>query len=136
METDKHPTELHALHSFAHLLGTEVKNSRVEIPERWGKGYCAGFVFNEHIRMLIFNYELNEDLVLENPNINASLRMILFKFQLKAIPSVLIATSRVNADVLIPIDTNNAAINIEVDADYLNGLFDLSATSPVLQSLL
>ncbi|KAA6303291.1 MAG: Regulatory protein PchR [Candidatus Ordinivivax streblomastigis] len=136
MKKDKHQTEPNVLHSFAHLLGTEVKNRRLEIPEKMGKGYCAGFVFNEYIRMLIFNYELNEDLVLENSDINASLRMILFKFQLKAIPSVLIATSRVNTDALIPIDTNNVAINIEMDADYLNGLFDLSATSPVLQSLL
>jgi len=41
-----------------------------------------------------------------------------------------------NTDVVIPIHTNTAAINIEVDANYLNGLFDLSEKSPVLQSLL
>jgi AraC-like DNA-binding protein len=78
------------------------------------------------------------------------MRMILFKFQnvipktetlstgmqLKAIPSVLIATSSMNTDVVIPIHTNTVAINIEVDANYLNGLFDLSEKSPVLQSLL
>jgi AraC-like DNA-binding protein len=76
--------------------------------------------------------------------------MILFKFQnifpkkeivstgkrLKTIPSVLIGTSRMNTDVIIPVDTNTATINIEVDANYLNGLFDLSEKSPVLQSLL
>jgi AraC-like DNA-binding protein len=38
--------------------------------------------------------------------------------------------------VVIPIHTNTVAINIEVDANYLNGLFDLSEKSPVLQSLL
>jgi AraC-like DNA-binding protein len=132
------------------MLGTEVQNRRLEIPEKFGKGYCAGFVFNEHIRMLILNYELNENLVVENPDINTSGRMILFKFQnifpkkeivstgkrLKTIPSVLIGTSRMNTDVIIPVDTNTATINIEVDANYLNGLFDLSEKSPVLQSLL
>jgi AraC-like DNA-binding protein len=41
-----------------------------------------------------------------------------------------------NTDAIISIDTNTAAINIEVDADYLNGQFDLSEKSPVLQSLL
>ena len=76
--------------------------------------------------------------------------MILFKFknifpktqtlltgtQLKAMPSVLIVTSSMNTDAVIAIHTNTATINIEVDANYLNGLFDLSEKSHVLQSLL
>ncbi|KAA6321398.1 Regulatory protein PchR [termite gut metagenome] len=136
MEKDKQQTEPNVLKSFAHLLGTEVKNRRLEIPEKWGKGYCAGYVFNEYIRMLIVNYELKEDLAIENPDLNISGEMILFKFQLTSIPSVLIATSRINTEVIIPIDTNASAINIEVDADYLNGLFDLSEKSQVLQGLL
>jgi AraC-like DNA-binding protein len=51
-------------------------------------------------------------------------------------PSVLIATSSMNTDDVISIHTNTAVINIEVDATYLNGLFDMSEKSPVLQSLL
>lgn len=135
---------------LAHLLGTELKGGKLEIPEKYGKGYCAGFVFNKHIRMLISNYELNEDLVIENPEIDTSRRMIFFKFQNifpkteklqagkqpEAMPSVLIATSRVYTDDVISIHTNTATINIEVDADYLDGLFYLPEKSPVLQSLL
>ena len=150
MENNRLQTVPNVLKRLAQLLGTEVKNRRVEIPDKFGNGYCAGFVFNEHIRMLILNYELNENLVVENPDINTSGRMILFKFQnifpkkeivstgkrLKTIPSVLIGTSRMNTDVIIPVDTNTATINIEVDANYLNGLFDLSVKSLVLQSLL
>jgi AraC-like DNA-binding protein len=150
MEKDKQQTIPNVLKRLAHLLGTEIKNRRLEIPEKFGKGYCAGFVFNEHLRMLISNYELNEDLVVKNPDINASKRMIFFKFQnifpktkihlsekpLNTIPSVLIATSRMNTDDVISIHTNTAVINIEVDENYLKGLFDLSGKSPVLQSLL
>jgi len=149
MGKEKLQTEPNVLKRLAHLLGTEVENKRLEIPEKFGKGYCAGFVFNEHIRMLILNYELNENIVVENPDINASKKMILFKFQniipkteilstekqLKVIPSVLIVTSSMNTDVVIPIHTN-MAINIEVDADYLNELFDSTDKSPILQSLL
>jgi AraC-like DNA-binding protein len=51
-------------------------------------------------------------------------------------PSVLIATSRINTDDVIAIHTNTATINIEVDANYLNRLFDSSDKSPLLQSLL
>jgi len=150
MEKDKQQTEPNILKRLAHLLGTEIKNRRLEIPEKFGNGYCAGFVFNEHIRLLISNYELKEDLVIENPEINASKRMIFFKFQnifpktgvvsmgkhVTEMPSVLIATSRLYTDDVISIHTNTAVINIEVDADYLNGLFDLAEKSPVLQKLL
>jgi AraC-like DNA-binding protein len=150
MERDKLKTVPNVLYKLAQLLGTIVKNRKVEIPEKFGKGYCAGFVFNEHIRMLISNYELKEDVMVENPEIDASRRMIFFKFQnifpitetllsekaLKAIPSVLIGTSKMNTDDVISIHTNTATINIEVDANYLNGLFDLSSKSTVLQSLL
>ena len=150
MEKEKQQTVPNILSRFAHLMGTDVKNRRLHIPENFGTGYCAGFVFNEHIRMIISNYELNEDLIVDNPDINAGRRMIFFKFQnifpkadieptkkhLVETPSVLIATSRLNTDDVISIHTNTATINIEVDADYLNGLFDLPERSPVLQSLL
>ncbi|OKS88213.1 helix-turn-helix domain-containing protein [Mucilaginibacter polytrichastri] len=142
-------TEPNILKKLAHLLWTDVKNRRLEIPEKFGKGYCTGYVFNEHIRMMIFNYELRENIVIENPDAGVAARTILFKFQniipqtdllpagkpLKITPSVLIATSSINADVVI-IHTNTATINIEVDADYLNGLFTSADKSPVLQSLL
>jgi len=129
---------------LAHLLGVEIKDRKIEIPEQFGKGYCIGFVFNEDIRMFISNYELNEDIMVENPDVNVLGKIIFFKFQniipatetSKAIPSVLIATSRVNTDDVISIHTNTATINIEVNADYLNGLFEFSEKSPVLQSLL
>jgi AraC-like DNA-binding protein len=150
MKKDKQQTVPIVLNRFAYLLGTEVKNRRLEIPEKFGKGYCVGFVFNEHIRLLISNYELNEEIDVKNPDIDVSKRMIFFKFQnifpktealqtgkqIEAIPSVLIATSRLNTDDVISIHTNTATINIEVDANYLNGLFDFSEKSPVLQSLL
>lgn len=150
MKKRNQQTEPNILIRLAHLLGTEVINRRLVIPEKFGRGYCAGFVFNEHIRMLVSNYELNEDIVVENPDVDTSKRMIFFKFQnifskietcklgrkLEVMPSVLIGTSRVNTDDIISIHTNTATINIEVDADYLKGLFDSSEKSLVLQSLL
>ncbi len=150
MNKSQRQTEPNVLKKFADLLGTKVKKRRVDIPERYGKGYCKGIVFNEHIRMLILNYELTDNFVITNPDTDAPPRMLLFKFQnifpppettatgrpVKAMPSVLIATRTMNADVVIPVHSHTATINIEVDADYLNGLFAFSDKSPVLQSLL
>jgi AraC-like DNA-binding protein len=143
-------TEPLVLKNLALLLGTEVKNHRLEIPKEFGRGYCAGFVFNEHIRLMIMNYELDQDLVVENEGLSAAGRTILFKFQnifpeeetlpignyLKSMPSVLIATMSLNTGAVIPVHTNTATINIQVDANYLSSLFDLTEESPVLQSLL
>lgn len=144
----KQQTIPNILIELAHLLKTELKSRRLDIPNEYGKGYCIGFVFNEHIRMIISNYELNEDVIIKNPEMGISKRVIFFKFQnifpitsegkrqLEVIPSVLIATSRINTEEVISIHTNTATINIEVDADYLNNLFDLPDKSPILQSLL
>lgn len=138
------------LYSLSDLLGTEINDRRLEIPEGFGTGYCAGFVFSEHIRMLISNYELNKDLEVKNPDMDAARRYLFFKFQnifpkrisppvasqSTGTPSVLIGTSRVNTDDIIAIHTNTATINIEVDAAYLNRLFDSLTESTVLHSLL
>ncbi|MCT4057905.1 helix-turn-helix transcriptional regulator [Elizabethkingia anophelis] len=125
---------------FANLLGTEIENRKLEIPDRFGKGYCRGFVFNEHIRMIISNYELYEDMTIENPDIDTAGKMIFFKFQnifsKSGIPFVMIGTSRLNTDDLISIHSNTATINIEIDAHYLNSLFYSYEKSPILKGLL
>lgn len=138
------------LTKLAHLLGTEVKDRRLIIPEKFGKGYCIGFVFNEHIRIIISNYILDKDVYVKNTEINISKKMIFVKFQnvfpkaeilqqekqSDMMPSVLIATSRANTDKVISVHSNIATINLEVDANYLNDLFIFSERSPILQSLL
>lgn len=150
MEGKDQQTVPSVLQKLAQVWGVEVNHGRLEIPERIGSGYCRGYVFNEHIRMLILHYELHENLTIENPDVDISSKTILFKFQhifsdpgktssdtlLKVVPSVLIATSGVNTDEVIPVHTNTAVINIEVDAHYLSGLFRVSEKSLVLQSLL
>jgi AraC-like DNA-binding protein len=134
------------LNKLAELLGTEVKNNKLEIPQGFGTGYCAGYVFNDHIRMLVSDYELHDDLDIINPDIDAAKSMLFFKFQnifpeqkgkhISNTPSVLIGTSRINTEEVIAIHTNTDTINIEADASYLNGLFNQSDKSPVLQGLL
>ncbi|MPM68398.1 HTH-type transcriptional activator RhaR [bioreactor metagenome] len=41
-----------------------------------------------------------------------------------------------DTEAIIPIDSHPTSINIEIDADYLNGQFQSKEKSPVLQSLL
>jgi len=147
MQDYRQQTIPYVLKRFADIMGTEVKNRRLEIPEQFGTGYCAAYVFNDHIRMMILDYELHENIIIENPGSDDNtIPTILFKFQNitadtistkqgRSTPSVLIATSSMNTDA-VTVHTNTATINIEIDANYLKGLFDLSGKSPVLQSLI
>lgn len=132
---------------LAERLGTELKQGRLDIPERFGRGYCTGFVFNSHIRLLISNYELHEDILVENPEIDPSKKTIFFKFYnvfpkpaleraYFQTPAVLIGTSRINTDEAIAVHSNTGVINIEVDTDHLNGLFDVPEDHTILQSLM
>lgn len=138
------------LKKLARSLGTEIKDKKLEIPPQSGSGYCTGFVFNKNIRMMISNYELHEDISLENSDREEGKRMIFFKFQnifsqpeslpsaknVREMPSVLMATSRINTDEVITIHSNTGTITIEADAEYLNGLFYAPDQSPLLKSLL
>jgi len=134
---------------LAEAMNIEVVDWHLAIPPAYGEGYCKGYVFNEHIRMLVLDYRLNEELVLTNPDKDTVGRTILFKFRnmlpvdgnamsktTSELPSVLIATSRIDSDQLIPVHSNRASINIEVDASYLQSLFRFSEPSPILQSLI
>jgi len=130
---------------FAALLGTTVENNRLTIPETLGSGYCSGYVLNDHIRILISDYELNDDLIVQRPKEHAAGRIIFFKFQhifpkvgagKPEVPSVLIANSRINTSEVFAIHSNTETINIEVDTSYLRNLLDDANNSPVLQSLL
>ncbi|MDN3693557.1 AraC family transcriptional regulator [Chryseobacterium tructae] len=140
----------HILKNLAYLLGAEIKQRKLEIPLPYGSGYCTGFIFNEHIRMLISNYKLNENIIIENPELNPAKKMLFFKFQnvfsntekisdrkhFTKLPSVLIGTSRLNTDNVVSIHTNTETINIEVDADYLRELFQEEEQSVLLKNLL
>jgi AraC-like DNA-binding protein len=129
---------------FAHLLDTTLTNNRLEIPPKFGRGYCAGYVFNPHIRMLISDYELKDDLLVKKPEERPKGQLIFFKFQhifpegksITKMASVLIATSRINTDEIFAIHSNTETINIEVDTGYLSDLLNASERSSLLQSLL
>lgn len=138
------------LKNFAQRMHVVMQDNRLDIPARYGTGYCAGYVFNPHIRMLISNYELNRNIDIENPDVDPGKRVIFFKFQnifpdakklpgektATTQPSVLIATSHINTQDVIAIHSNTATINIEVDAAYLYGVFQTVTPSPLLQGLL
>lgn len=144
----KENTSLHTpevLRDFARALNAPIRRGRVDIPQKFGSGYCMGITFNPYIRMLLLNYSLKKDIVLTNTDRDINSQLILFKFQdvlpdtvrkSPCSPSVLIATRDVRPDVTMPIHTHIATINIEIDAAYLAGILVRENQSFVVSSLL
>ncbi|ASZ13274.1 AraC family transcriptional regulator [Chitinophaga pendula] len=137
------------LQVFAEALGAAVSGHTLLIPEEFGRGYCSGFIFNAHIRMLIMNYELKDKVIVDDFNFEIPSDVVVFKFQnvidkkekldaeklVKDIPSVLMITGGIKADAL-EIHTNKQVLNIEVDTKYLKGFIEVPERSAALQSLL
>lgn len=144
------PKEAGILIPFAELLGTKVENNRVVIPDEYGKGYIASYVFNRHIAMMINNYLLYEEISYKSRDYNLHKNMIFFKFQniisesemvtperkIRELPSVLISTMGLNADIVLSGNTHRAQIYIIVDVDYLRELISSPEKTPVVQNIL
>src|SRR5699024_9875903 len=47
--------------SFAERFGLDVRNNRVDIPERLGQGYIKEIITDDNIKLVLHNYRLNED---------------------------------------------------------------------------
>ncbi|MCX2478317.1 AraC family transcriptional regulator [Pedobacter sp. MC2016-15] len=132
------------LETIARSMGTALNQNRLEIPEKFGKGYCSGYVFNENIRLLISDYELHDDILVSSPRDTPSGSLLFFKFQnifpreqnSNKMPTVLIATSTINTEDVLAIHSNTETINIEVDSRYLSEIFAPQERSPILQNLL
>jgi len=66
-ETMNLPGKGGVLARFAELLGTNVENNRVFIPEEYGKGYTAAYVLSKHVAMLINNHILYKEIAFKSP---------------------------------------------------------------------
>ena len=56
------------LHKFADAIGASVRGRFIDIPEKLGEGYMTGFTWGNELRMLIRNYYLKQEIVLERKN--------------------------------------------------------------------
>lgn len=56
------------LHNFAAAIGASIKGRFLEIPKNLGEGYMTGFTWGNELRMMIRNYYLKEEIVLERKN--------------------------------------------------------------------
>jgi hypothetical protein len=53
---------------FARAIGASVRGRYIDIPESKGSGYLTGFSWGRELRMMIRNYHLKEDVIIERTN--------------------------------------------------------------------
>lgn len=120
------------LASFAELMGSEVKNGLLLIPENKGKGYLRGFRLDNSISMIVSNYEFNEDLLAKRLGSRSSLNRILFSFNsifpdtntkikssINDLPSIQVFKGKLNIETFYPNKTKFKSIDIAIDSDRL-----------------
>ncbi|MGQ8868910.1 helix-turn-helix transcriptional regulator [Myroides sp. TSA_177.3] len=138
-------TTLKIFTALAKKLHIEVNEGRIDIPKKYGQGYCIGYDLNSYIRVLITDFSLKKPIKLVNPEPLSSKKKILFKFldvghqaylptSVHAPTRVLIATSRITTTSSLYIDSNSS-INIEVDVDYLKKELGGIEELPLIQNL-
>ncbi|TDO73091.1 AraC-like DNA-binding protein [Flavobacterium chryseum] len=123
--------EFSLLSGFADLLGTEVKNGILVIPENKGKGYLRGFRLDNSINMLVRFYEFNDNLLAKRFGNQNTLNRILFSFNnifpdadskekySGDLPSMQIFKGKLNIETFYPGRTKFNSIFIGIDSDKL-----------------
>jgi AraC-like DNA-binding protein len=134
---------------FASAIGATVKGRFYYIPKDKGDGYITGFSWqNNSLRMMVRNYYLKEEVLLERTNVLAEGQEdVIFllsgifpllqndKQPLPEQPSVLICMHAVSSQLTMPSNTFFSSIAIAVSRRYLLEHFG-NLTHPVVVSVL
>lgn len=145
--TDKNGSGI--LHKFAQAIGASVRGRFIDIPENLGEGYMTGFTWGNDLRMMIRNYYLKEEIVLERKNeIPEGQENVIFfltsifnssiQQQEKIVaeqPNVFIAMQSVSSVLAMPQNTFFRSITISASREYLNQFFS-ELKHPIVSNIL
>lgn len=137
------------MQKFADAIGARVRGRFIDIPEHLGEGYMTGFTWGNDLRMMIRNYYLKEEIVLERKNeIPEGQENVIFflssifdssKQKQGAIiaeqPNVFIAMQSVSSVMAMPQNTFFRSVTISASRDYLQERFG-ELKHPIVSSIL
>jgi len=136
------------LAGFAELIGSEVVNGMLTIPENKGNGYLRGFRLDNSISMIVSNYEFNDDLITKRFGSENSLKRILFSFnsifpdtnsKIKNaktdLPSIQVFKGKLNIETFYPNKTKFKSIFIGIDSDMLVNLLGSNGDNPIFKKI-
>lgn len=134
---------------FARAIGAKVQGRFILIPESKGGGYLSGFNWGNELRMMVRNYYLNEEILIDRTNELAEGQddIILLlsgifpdvvhheKQLLPEQPSVFICAHAVSSVLNMPSNTSFRNVTIAVSRQYLQTLFG-TINHPLVLSIL
>ncbi len=134
---------------FARAIGATVNGRFIHIPESKGAGYLTGFAWGRELRMMIRNYHLKEEVIIERTNeLAEGQEDIIFLlsgiFPSSAHPekqllpeqaNILICRHAVSSVMAMPRDTMFGSVTIAASRQYLQSLFG-HIKHPVVTSVL
>jgi len=136
------------LAGFADLLGTEVKNGILVIPDSKGKGYLRGFRLENSINMLLSFYEYNENVLAKRLGGQNTLNRILFSFNnifpdadsknkySGNLPSIQIFKGKLNIETFYPGKTKFNSIFIGIDSDKLAKTLGVNVDNEIFRNII
>ncbi|MEP6929213.1 MAG: AraC family transcriptional regulator [Flavobacterium sp.] len=136
------------MQKFAQAIGAVVEGRFIYIPENKGGGYISGFSWGD-LRMMIRNYYLHEEILIERTNELAEgqedivfLLSGVFPLPVKGgkklsreKANVIICKHAVSSLIAMPSDTVFGSVTIAASRQYLRSLFG-SVQHPVVESIL
>lgn len=125
------------LHKFADAIGASVRGRFIDIPQKLGEGYMTGFNWGNDLRMMIRNYYLKEEIVLERKNeIPEGQENVIFFLSsifdtsvqqkeklVPEQPNVFICMQSVSSVIAMPQNTFFRSITISASRNYLQQRF-------------
>ena len=136
------------LAGFAKLIGSEVVNGMLTIPEDKGNGYLRGFRLDNSISMIVSNYEFNDDLFTKRFGSENSLKRILFSFNSifpdpnskiknakNDLPSLQVFKGKLNIETFYPNKTKFKSIFIGIDSDMLVNLLGSNGDNAIFKKI-
>lgn len=144
---DKHGSGV--MREFAKAIGATIQGRFIYIPESKGGGYLTGFSWENELRVMIRNYYLNEEVLMERTNeIAEGQEAVVFfiggifpsplppeKQLLPEQASVFICRHAISSVLVMPSNTFFRSITIAVTRNYLQKLFG-NISHPVIVSIL
>ncbi|MHC0441082.1 helix-turn-helix domain-containing protein [Flavobacterium sp. 3-210] len=136
------------LAGFADLLGTEVKNGILVIPDNKGKGYLRGFRLGNSINMLLSFYEFNENVLAKRLGGQNAMNRILFSFNnifpdadsknkySGNLPSIQIFKGKLNIETFYPGRTKFNSIFIGIDSDKLAKTLGVNVDNEIFRNII
>ena len=136
------------LPAIAAATGSVIADGRINIAEKFGKGYIKEIVVNPQLWMLIRQYELKEELIVRRGPVTDGNNTIILAFHnlyrdtgelynhTRSLPSVQIATAGMDYEDFFPSNTKVNTLIILIHVNFLRDLLDPAGKSDFFQMIL